>query len=196
MPAGRSAAILPVLAYYWDSVAPEVRDRGLLAFLHEIGADPLWRGDAWGAPCPTRRRVEGVEHRRYADGPRQITETITPVGTLREARQASAEANTTYLTGFPLQGEEDYKVQLWIEEHTSTAWTDPGVLRAAVAQEGLALGMIIPEGRTAWARLIQQLAGTESLAYALADFPETVEALLAAMVENDLRALHMAAESE
>lgn len=186
----------PFLAYYWDSLPQQVRERGLLAFLHEIGADPLWRGAEWGAPCPVTQSIDGVEYRSHRSDLVTITETITPVGVLRQTQKLAPGANTTFMVEWLLRTKADFEVQLWIEEHTRIEWADQGPVREAVEREGLALGMLTPRRTSAFQTLVMRLAGTENLTYALADFPQTVEALLEAMIEHDLDAVRMAAESE
>lgn len=193
----------PFLAYVWEHFPADVQQRGQLAFLREVGADPLWRG----APCPVSATVPelgatdlpGVVGTRQVErGDQVCVETVTPVGTLRASWVRSAAGNTAFLVEHPLKTEEDFKVQCWIEEHTQITYT-PEPMREHLrgeGREGLSVGMLLPRCKTAFQTLVEHLVGTEELAYALYDFPETVEMLLHAMVENDLRAARLAVESE
>lgn len=183
----------PFLAYVWESYPRNIQDRGQLAFLREVGADPLWRG----APCPVRCRVEGVRVEQSDDG-RTVTQvTTTPVGRLVQRHQKSEAGNTSFLVEHPLKTPEDYKVGLWIEEHTVFEF-DPAPVEQHLAgpgREGLSLGMLLPRGKSAFQSLVEHLVGTEELMYALADWPEVVETLWQAMVARDLEAARLAMQS-
>lgn len=184
----------PFLAYVWESFPQDLQARGQLAFHHQVGADPLWRG----APCPVAQTTTGVDTQQTNDGEQQHVTLTTPVGTLYYTTRLSPSGNTWFLVEHPLKTEEDFKVQLWIEEHTSLRY-DPREMAAHFAgegREGLSLGMLFPRGKTAFQSLIEHYVGTEELNYALCDFPETVEALCQVMVENDLLATRLAAEAD
>lgn len=183
----------PFLAYVWEHYPKAIQERGQLAFHHDTGADPLWRG----APCPVAQETPGMTVRQYDEGNLLVTEYVTPVGTLRHGNRASAAGNTSFLVEHPLKTEEDFKIQLWIEEHTRYTY-DPRAMEqhfAGEGREGLSIGMLMPRAKTAFQTMIEHLVGTEELNYALIDFPETVEALWRTMVENDLAAARIAAES-
>jgi len=65
----------PFLAYVWEHFPKEIQDAGQLAFHHEIGADPLWRG----APCPVAGiPPEGSTTETVDEGDRTITKISTP----------------------------------------------------------------------------------------------------------------------
>jgi hypothetical protein len=184
----------PFLAYVWESFPQEIRDRGQLLFHHHIGADPLWRG----APCPVKAipPVEMECINTECDG-KTNSEIITPAGNLHQAWIRSENGNTNFLVEHPLKTKEDYRVQLWIEENTAFVY-DLSPVNAHFAgegREGLSLGMLIPRGKSAFQTLVEHLAGTEELVYALADFPETVEALWRTMVAKDMEAVKLAAQS-
>ncbi len=184
----------PFLAYVWEHFPKAVQDLGQLEFHHRTGADPLWRG----APCPVRSVAAPVETRTFREGERQITEYVTPVGSIRYGSVRSEIGNTQFLIEHPLKTEADFKVQLWIEEHTGCEADFEPVrqhLHEGFGREGLSLGMLIPRGKSAFQWMVETGVGTEELCYALADFPDTVEALWRTMVANDLRAVRLAAEA-
>ena len=184
----------PFLAYVWEHFPKELQDQGQLEFHHRIGADPLWRG----APCPVKTVFPaGVESRTFEENGRSVTEIRTPVGTIRQASARSETGNTHFLVEHPLKTEADYKVQLWIEENTRIEPDAQSVADHFVGngREGLSLGMLIPRFKSAFQSLVEHHAGTEELNYALADFPDTVKSLLDRMIQNDLAAARMAAES-
>ena len=185
----------PFLAYVWENFPPEIQEMGQPEFLRQVGADPLWRG-ACGAA--TAVGPDDIEIRTHAEGDLNVAETVTPVGTIREARRGSPEGNTSFLIEHPLKTEEDFKVQMWIEEHTRFEYNDEGVEAplAAAGAEGLAIAMLIPRGKSAYQSLVEYHVGTEELIYANVDFPETVQALIDVMVANDLEAVKLAAQCE
>lgn len=185
----------PFLAYVWENFPKDVQELGQLAFHRRIGADPLWRG----APCPVKAVPPAAMRSDWVtEATRRTLEVTTPVGKLRQAWRLSESGQTWFLTEHPLRTAEDYKVQTWIETHTMMV-PDPAPVathRTGPGAEGLSLGMLIPRGKSAFQSLVEHLVGTEELAYALADFPEVVQELWQAMVDQDLAAVALAAESE
>lgn len=181
----------PFLAYFWENQPEHVQQAGQLEFLREIGADPLWRG----APCPVEQTTPGLETRNYRDGDLDITEFITPVGSIRQGYTSSERGNTAFLVEHPLKREEDFKTLLWMEENAVVGMADQAPVREHLDMDGLAIGMLIPRGKTAFQALIEHYVGTEEMAYAVCDYPETVEALIEVMVANDLKAARLAVES-
>lgn len=185
----------PFLAYVWDFFPEAIRQAGELAFHRWAGSDPLWRG----APCPVRAKSPDMEVTSYMDKGRQVSELKTPVGSLRLAGMGSETGRTHFLVEHPLKTEEDYKVQMWIEEHTTfeyeptSAWD---CVKGPDSSEGLPIGMLCPRGKSAFQSLVEHHAGTEELQYHLADFPETVRALREVMVRKDLEAVRLAAQFE
>ena len=185
----------PFLAYVWEHLPKQIQDEGQLAFHHAIGADPLWRG----APCPvTANMPSQMESTTCQEGDRSVTVVRTPVGTLRSVYAKSDSGHTNFLVEHPLKTEEDYKVQMWIEEHTTYDYTPAPVAEHFLGQgrEGLSLGMLIPRCKSAYQNLVEHLAGTEELVYASMDFPDTVRSLWRVMVEKDLEAARLAMNSE
>ena len=184
----------PFLAYVWEHYPKEIQDAGQLAFHHEVGSDPLWRG----APCPVVAvPPPQMETRTVTEGDETTTAISTPVGSLRMTARQSKIGNTRFLVEHPLKTEEDYKIQTWIEEHTTLKSNAKAVADhfAGEGREGLSLGMLIPRGKSAYQWMVEHLVGTEELIYALVDFPETVESLWQVMVERDLEAVRMAVAS-
>jgi hypothetical protein len=184
----------PFLVYVWDYFPEEVRSAGQLAFHQRVGADPLWRG----APCPVKVVVPGAEFRTFNQDGRAVTEIWTPVGVLREAHARNEIAGPTlFLVEHPLKAEEDYKIQMWLEEHTRFERDPLPVAEhlAGVGREGLSLGLLLPRGKSAYQTLVEHLCGTEELAYAQADFPDTVETLWNLMAAKDLEAVRLALDS-
>lgn len=184
----------PFLAYVWEYFPAAVREKGQLAFHKDIGADPMWRG----APCPVVAIPPEMESRSYQEEGRAVTETITPVGTLRQSHITSLEGGTNFLIEHPLKTEEDYKIRLWIEENTTYEVRMEHVKNHlnGGGSEGFSIGMLIPRGKSAFQQMVENYVGTVELIYALQDFPDTVETLWQTMVEGDLTAARLVAETE
>jgi uroporphyrinogen-III decarboxylase len=154
----------------------------------------LWRG----APCPVRRVCPDVETRQQEQGADLAIETVTPVGSLRIVYRRSEQGNTGFLIEHPLKSKEDFRILTWVEEHTRFDDNSEAVEEhfAGNGREGLSLGMLHPLSKTAFQYLVEHGVGTEELIYALVDYPEVVENLLAVMQANNLKAVRMAAESD
>ena len=165
-----------------------------MEFLRHVGADPLWRG----APGPAQARTdERIRWTTHDENGLSVTVVETPVGSLRWGTRQSVQGNTNFLVEHPLKTKEDYKVQMWIEEHTSVFYDEQAALdhlRNCPAADGLSLAMLLPRGKSAYQSLVEHHVGTEELVYATCDFPQTVEALLAVMVARDLEAVRLAAQ--
>jgi len=184
----------PFLAYVWESFPQKIQEAGQLAFLKEVGADPLWRG----GPCAVRAiEPPEVERTTVEEGDLEIHTTTTPVGSIHFTRKKSEAGNTSFLVEHPLKTEDDYKVRLWIEENTRfERIPDVGSRHfAGEGREGLTFGMLIPRCKSAYQDLVEFFVGTEELVYAQLDFPETVRALHEQMVENDLEAVRLALDA-
>ena len=185
----------PFLAYVWEYFPNEIQKMGPLEFHRAIGADPLWRG----APCSVVAIPSSAITTRRTDLAGRSTEEIsTPVGTLRQEWVRSESGNTAFLVEHPLKTEADYKVQMWIEEHTRMAFHPVPVKDHFQGQgrEGFSLGMLIPRAKSAFQSMVEHLVGTEELVYAMADFPDTVEALWRTMVAKDIEAVTLAMQSD
>jgi uroporphyrinogen-III decarboxylase len=181
----------PFLAYVWEHFPPEVQAMGQPHFLQQVGADPLWRG----SPCPvTLVLAEQARQESHDDADRVVTVLTTPVGTLHWSAQRSHEGNTLFLVEHPLRCQEDFKVQLWLEEHGRLQYDEAAVRQhlAGDGREGLSIGLLLPRAKSAFQTMVEHLVGTEQLAYALADFPDTVEQLLQTMIRRDEQAVRLA----
>jgi len=104
----------PFLAYYWENLPQNIQKKGQLAYMKELGADPLLRGfvQLFGTEqrnCHFSQKIQG--NKRY--------DTYeTKVGTLTEEHSYSASANTWFLTGHPVKTEENFKVLQYMVENT------------------------------------------------------------------------------
>jgi len=98
----------------------------------------------------------------------------------------------------PLKTEEDFKIRMWIEENTRHELRLESVKNhfAGTNNEGFSIGMLIPRGKSAFQQMVESSVGTVELIYALVDYPDTVDALWQVMVEKNLEAVRLVAETE
>lgn len=180
----------PNLAYMFERLPTELQELGHMGFCKMIGADLLNRF----GECPVRRiESEDVGVREWTEGDKTYGERVTPVGTIRHVYTSSEEGNTSFLVEHPLKTAEDCKVQLWIEEHARFE-RDAAVV---ASKESLDINMLIPEAtKSAFQYMVEYLLGTEQVIYGLMDYPDEMEALWAALRENNRKALAIAAESD
>jgi hypothetical protein len=189
----------PFLAYFWEAQPRAVRERGQLAFLQDIGADPLWRC----SPSVVSWTCSGLEIREVRRGHELLVSYETPVGTLHERLKTSEHGDSEYLVDHMIHDVEDYKTLRWIEEHT-VLHVDEARARAhlsANGREGVSLACPIHErsGRlrkTAFQCLIEHYVGTEQLVYDLYDDPAVVEETLEVMTARNLEAVRLSGASD
>jgi hypothetical protein len=184
----------PFLAYIWEHFPIEIRDAGEAKFYQSVGSDPLWRG----AACPVKMHTPGIETISVQEGDVIINTSITPVGQLQTKAHYSPDGNTTFLVEHPIKTPQDMKVQIWIEQNAEVWFDDTDAKKHFnyTDNNGLSVGMLIPRGKTAYQQMIEHHIGTEEMAYAHADYPELIDELWHAMVENDLKAARLAADSD
>ncbi len=184
----------PFLAYLFESLPQSVQDRGQLGLCKDIGADLLNRG----AACPVKSHYpETVETKHYLEGELEVTETITPVGSIRMGHRRSAIGETHFPFEHPLKKEEDYKVMMWLEEHLVIEANHEAAQQIFESHpDALHIGMLLPRGKSAFQSMVENLVGTEELIYALTDFPEVVQELHELMVIKNLEAVRLSAMSD
>jgi uroporphyrinogen-III decarboxylase len=197
----------PFLAYWWEHQPQDVQDRGQTWFMKEIGADPLLRGfstpftssdvtglrtyETWREPIP------GCEVRQDVtdEGIHSVYET--PVGSLTSSARYSPDGDTFFVVEHPVKKREDYGVLRYLVEHMQIL-PAYGPLQEAIDElgdDGLFVALISPFGKTPFQALVEHFVGTEQLVYDLMDYPEEVEALLAAMSEKAMEAVRISVES-
>ena len=183
----------PFLAYYWQYVPREEQDKGQIAYMRKMGADPLLRGSC----VLYRSEWKNVEHKSRREGNKQYDSFITKVGTITETRTYSAQADTWFLTGHPVSEEEDFKVLQYIFENTEITGNCETFNKdyAALGETAVSSPNIGLNSKTAFQSLVEHWCGTEALTYALYDFPETVEECLGVMREKDRKTVEITLNS-
>jgi uroporphyrinogen-III decarboxylase len=133
------------------------------------------------------------------EGRNTITEYITPRGTLRSVQgvskgQASAGIIGKHPVEFPLKTEKDYRVWMYVLENTVfvPTYEEYRAYDREVGDDGLPM---VGVGDVPFHWWLQALAGYENGYLHLADFRDTVDALLKAMAEKDREMWKLVAES-
>ena len=179
----------PFLAYFWDFQTQELKDRGALSFLEEIGADPLFRGSHGLCNIAHKR----CEIRDSVAGKERVTTYETPVGTLHAKQVYVEQGDTWFLVEHPVKTKEDFKVLTFLNEDAEVipnikGFSDDYML---LGNKGLYVPLIGSEGKTSFQSLVEYWVGTEELVYALADYPEAVEECIAAMGVNSIKTAYI-----
>jgi hypothetical protein len=147
---------------------------------------------------PVTARWPVLEDRVQADRPGStLFEFATPVGTIRLRQLVLPEAVTwaqsPYLDEHPIKGPEDYDTVRWIIDHLEVIPRFDRI-HAAAAEMG-DFGFVIPRiDRIAFQEVLIDLYGETNLFYALADEPDRVHALLAAIGELRLETARLLAD--
>lgn len=197
----------PFLAYWWEHQPKALQDRGQIWFLREIGADALLRGfsipfsssDVHGLKryASFCNSIPGCEFRREDKGDQVRIQYETPIGTLTTLAHNSSVANTCFVTEHPVKRREDYKILSYIIERMVITPNYEAIQQeiGSVGEGGLSMPLISPFLKTPFQALVEHFVGTQQLVYDLMDYPEEVEALLAAMSERAMEAVRIAVES-
>ena len=188
-------AFSPFLAYWWEAQPKALQNRGQLAFLEEMGADPMLRGFYF----ITNAIYRDVEQRVWVDGKFQHHVMETPVGSLETIYTYAEGSNTWFLTGHPVKNEEDLKTLIYIMEHAAAEYApdykshEEEFLKTG--DRALIMPLVNPFGKTPFQTLVETWMGTEELVFALADYPELVEECLFAMNRVSDEGVRKAAEA-
>ena len=183
----------PFLAYYWEDQPAAVQKRGQLAFLQELGADPLLRG----SHVLHHVQENGFTIRTEQSGRERLTIYETPVGNLRLRHVYSSAGNTWFLVEHPVSSIEDFRLLGWIFEHLSVMPNlgeyETDAMR--FGQDALCVPVIGADCKTCFQSMVERWVGTIELAYAVADFPDVVEETLQSMLHVSLQTVDIALQS-
>lgn len=172
--------------YFMQGLPPAQAEAGIVAFLHSIDADILLRH----VPFYTTHlnQVTVAETQREGVGMRTVQ---TPLGTLTEASQRHAGAETDYVVEYPIKSPEDYaRVRFWIADQVLSA--DYETTRRAIKQIGDNGLVTINAGSpplTVFFRFLPQ----ERLIYETYDHPQELDRLAEVIHARALEQCRLAA---
>ena len=184
----------PFLAYYFDFLSEDVQKKGQLAYLQEMGADPLLRGFI---SAYTRRQRECSVTEKTEGNKRYVT-TRTPKGDLHSVYTYVPEANTWFLTEHPVKGIEDfpatmaYYQDMEIVENIREANRQIDLL----GEDGLHIALIGADMKSAYQHLLEHMIGTENLVYLTMDYPDEIRELVDVIAEKNRKTVEYTAESK
>lgn len=182
----------PFLAYFWDMQPENIRKSGMLEYYKSIDADPLFRGfctliKKTYANCTVSEKINGKDKQLLYE---------TPVGNLDIRYVYTPEGNTWFLTKHPVKTEEDYKILTYLNDNMiivpDFSKYEAGI--KAMGDEALLIPIIGSEMKSAFQSLLENWVGTEELAYAVYDYPDTLQECLAAMKRNSKKAAEYAVQ--
>lgn len=181
----------PFLAYFWEAQPESVRRAGQLAFLEEIGADPLFRG-----PCVCHRlERRGTDVTDHTEGTQRVVRFATPVGTLTEKYVYTESSNSWFLKEHSVGDLAGLRTLTWMYGHTEVIpdFSQLDTILGEIGERGAVLAMLGAENKTCFQSMVERWMGTESLVYLLMDYPDEVEECLAVMQRVSMEAVKNAA---
>lgn len=183
----------PFLAYYWEHLPNSERALGQIEYMKRMGADPLLRGLTQAFRVEQKNCT--VSEKRSGN---KIYRTFeTSVGSIHTEHTYSENANSWFLTGHPVETEEDFRVLQYMTEnmtvHENIREFDEQ--NSALGEEGLHLPVIGVHLKTSFQSLVEHWCGTENIVYALYDFPEVVKECLETMWEKDMETVKVSVKS-
>lgn len=177
----------PFLAYYFDSLPLEIRQKGQLSYLEDMGADPLLRGMATGFSVESsvcRKEEKESENKRY-------TTIYTPKGELHLEHTYVKGGNTWFLTEHPVKDVNDlaalrcYYQDLTIKDRSS----EVNETIKAIGERALLVPVIGVEMKSSFQSMLEYWVGTENLIYLCIDFPDEIEETLYIMRKTALKTI-------
>lgn len=173
----------PFLAYYFDFLPKEIQQKGQLAYLKEMGADPLLRG--FISAFTTGYRECSVTEK--TDGNKKYVTTSTPKGELHSVYTYMQESNTWFLTEHPVKGIEDIPAaiamyqDLFVKENIEEANRQIDSL----GEDGLHIAIIGATMKSAYQQLLENTIGTETLIYLTLDHPDAIQELVDTLAQKN-----------
>ena len=143
-------------------------------------------------------RLTNVEVRCYREGDDEVTEYITPVGSVSTRRRGSKELDDAGIGGrtteYLIKRTEDYAVVEYMAENTEVKPDYKRYLayERELGEDGVPL---IGIGWCPMGQIMRRYIGYNDFFYELNDHPVQVEHLLEVLTEQAAKLLHIAAES-
>jgi uroporphyrinogen-III decarboxylase len=184
----------PFLAYFWEYQSQEVQKKGPLAFLEEIGADPLLRGGN-GANAFTVD-YGSCEVKETTKGKDKQTLYPTPFGDLVMEHRLSHKS--WFITRHPVKNAGDLEKLTWIQEQIKIKSTIDALNESLdeLGERALAIPTLGHLGKTCFQSLLESWCGTENLVYLVMDNPHELDQCLHVMKEKSLETVRLSARSK
>jgi uroporphyrinogen-III decarboxylase len=185
----------PFLAYWWEHQPAWLQEKGQPWLMKEIGADALLRGFATAFSASYDADGCAVVETRSGDLLR--TEYRTPLGVLTAHSRYSADGNTTFVYDHPVKSRSDFEILARLAKSMRIQPDFPAVAESilSLGEDGLFVALVSPFGKTPFQQMIEYWVGTEAIAYALSDYPQSVEGCLEVMSERAFEAVALSIDS-
>jgi len=118
----------------------------------------------------------------------------TPVGSITQVERSNTSNPGRFPEKWWIACEDDMKVMIWIEEHMNWRWDEKSYRQNLQIWEGCGAPAIYMP-RVSIQELFVTTMGVENTIYALADYPDTVEAYFEAMSASHMREIDLINES-
>jgi len=182
----------PFLAYFWDFQPKSVREKGMLEFYKEIGADPLFRGYC----SIVKNNYKNTTIKRSESKTEKKIVYETKLGNLESLYVYAKESNSWFLKEHPIKTKEDLKILIYMYENLVVEpyfdKYENGL--KLMKDEALLIPIIGTEMKTSFQSLLEHWLGTVNLNYAIYDYPELINETLNIMREKSIDAVNIASE--
>ena len=184
----------PFLAYYFDFLPKEVREKGQLEYLKAMGADPLLRGFI---SAYTIHHQEGTVTEKLQENRRYIT-THTPKGDLHSTYTYVPESNTWFLTEYPIKEIDDFQAAMAFYKDIRVVDNRENANHQvnALGEDGLHVALIGVNNKSSYQYMLEHLMGTENLIYLTMDYPDEVRELVDLIASKNRETVEYTASSD
>lgn len=170
----------PFLAYYFDFLPQEIKNRGMDNYIKEMGADLLLRGagGAYEFSTESTARSEKIQ-----DGKKYVT-LSTAKGELHMEYTYMRESDTWFLSKHPVSTlEELFALKCYYDNITVTDTHEKmNEYIKSIGEDGLVVPVIgTADLKSSFQSLLETWVGTENLVYLASDYPEDVHEVVESM---------------
>jgi uroporphyrinogen-III decarboxylase len=184
----------PFLAYYFESLDEETRQKGQLVYLEAMGADPLLRGSG----CAWKTASHKCSAASHVKGGVSVTQIHTPHGVLTSEHTYAPGADTWFITRHPVRDIGDLKLlayyieDLTVEENIA----EYNAMRRGLGERALDMPLVGLGSKTGFQSLVESWVGTVNLAYLVYDYPDELMNLVCLMGEKSMETVRYTLESD
>ncbi len=188
-------AFSPFLAYYFDFLPQNVRDKGQLDYLINMGATPLIRG---GIKNAFEIKNKTFEKKTVIDKNKRYETVETPYGTLKWEFTYVASGNTWFLTSHPVS---DLKflpalIAYYKDIEVVEKIKEVNAAIKELGDAGLSVSGVGTNYKSAYQFLLENLIGTQELIYFTMDEPDLLDEVLDIMQKKNMQTIIYTAESD
>ncbi len=183
----------PNLAYYFDFLPEETRNKGIFDYIVNMGADPLMRGDVQAFEIKQNKCSTKV----MQNGNKIYTTITTPKGNLNLEQTCVELTKTCFISKHPVSTIEGIELlKLYFEDLDVL----PQIVSANekikdLGEKGLQLAILGIGLKSAFQSLLEHWIGIENLVYLCMDYPDEIDELLKIMQAKNLKTVEYTANS-